>query len=282
MFENISGYKFVVLENLPQLQTQLKNLCERLHLKGTILLSTEGINVMLAGQWNDIIEFEKEVKLDDRFSNFWFKHSQSQISPFDFLKIRIKPEIITFCVPDANPNNKQGNYLEPIELKSWYENGKDFVILDTRNQFEIEFGAFDNAKSLRLDSFTDLPEALEAHSFDKSKPIVTYCTGGVRCEKATLLLEKMGFNDVYQLEGGILNYFEQCGGDYYNGECFVFDNRIAIDPTLRETGTLQCSTCFGPVTREHQNSREYVPGEHCPRCFNVLNKKGEVDVIHAS
>lgn len=268
MFDHISGYKFIELTELPTLQTQLQVLCERLELLGTVLLSPEGINVMLAGTQQHIEIFEQTLKQDHRFADCWFKHSYSFIKPFHELKIKIKAEIITFGVPQANPNHRRGQYITPKELQRWYEQQRDFIVLDTRNHFEYRFGAFDRAQSLNLKSFSELPTLLAAEPLAKHKPVVTYCTGGVRCEKAALLLEHDGFTEVYQLEGGILNYFAQCGGAHYHGECFVFDDRIAVDAKLAPTGTVQCKNCFGPVTREQQQSLDYVAGQVCPSCLS--------------
>ncbi len=236
-YENISGYKFVDLEDLYGLQSSLKKECTALSLLGTILLSAEGANFMLAGAKNKIEEFKVRLKKDERFSDVWFKHSQSNAKPFECLKVRIKPEIITMCVDGIRPLDKPAKSLAPTQLKEFYDTGKDFIILDTRNDFEMDFGKFKNAKCIHIDSFSEFPAALEKMTEEeKQKPIVTYCTGGVRCEKAAPLMEDLGFPDVYQLEGGIINYFEECGGAHWEGDCFVFDNRVAIDSQLNETG----------------------------------------------
>lgn len=251
LYDNISGYKFVELTDLYGLQSRLKKTCQGLSLLGTILLSEEGINVMLAGEKEKIAEFEAWMKDDPRFSDVWFKHSLSETRPFDLLKVRIKPEIITMRTKGLGFEGDPLKYISPTQLKRWYDDQKDFIILDTRNEFEIKFGRFKNAISVNLESFSEFPEALSQLSEeDKLKPVVTYCTGGVRCEKAAPYMEKLGFKDVYQLEGGIINYFEHCHEDYWDGECFVFDNRVSVDGQLQETGTKQCQTCFGPVTAD--------------------------------
>lgn len=236
-YENISGYRFVEIEDLYGLQSSLKKQCRALNILGTILLSVEGVNIMLAGDKNDIQAFEAWFQEDTRFADFWFKHSESAIKPFESLKVRIKPEIITMCVDSVKPLETPGKNITPLELKRWYETGKDFIILDTRNDYEMEFGRFQGAKCIHIDSFTEFPAALsKLTEEERLKPIVTYCTGGVRCEKAAPLMEGLGFPEVYQLEGGIINYFEQCGDAFWEGECFVFDNRVTIDAHLQETG----------------------------------------------
>lgn len=247
-YENISGYKFIHLDDLYGLQSLLKKECQALGLLGTILLSEEGINVMLAGAKDTIERFEAWLRLDARFSDIWFKHSVCENAPFEYLKVRIKPEIITMRCEGIDPTAEESRYISPEELRTWYDTGKKFIILDTRNNFEIEFGKFKNAKLINLKSFTDIVTALSQFTDEERKmPIVTYCTGGVRCEKAAPLMDSMGFYDVYQLEGGILNYFEKCEDAHWEGECFVFDHRVAIDGQLRETGTLQCKDCYGPI-----------------------------------
>ncbi len=241
-FEIISGYKFIDLTDLYGLQSRLKKQCVSLNILGTILLSTEGINVMLAGDIKDIAAFEAWLKGDARLEDLWFKHSSSQIKPFSHLKVRIKPEIITMCVPGIRPADKPAKVITPLELKAWYDTGKDFIILDTRNACELEWGRFKNARSVHVESFSQYKSALSVFTVEEmKKPIVTYCTGGVRCEKAALLMEALQFSDVYQLKGGILHYFEECGGAHWEGSCFVFDNRIAIDSLLCEVNRgVQC------------------------------------------
>ncbi|MFN3235211.1 MAG: rhodanese-related sulfurtransferase [Gammaproteobacteria bacterium] len=234
---NISSYKFIALENVSTLKELLSAMAARHALKGTILLSNEGINVNLAGTRDNIDAFEVEFKKDVRFSDMFFKESPSQETPFQKLLVRIKPEIITMGVPEIDAVSEHGQDLEPEEFKQWMDEGRDIVVLDTRNDYEVEAGTFDSAVDLHIENFRDFPKAIESlDESAKEKPLVMFCTGGVRCEKASLLMEKKGFKHVYQLKGGILNYFEKCGGAHYHGDCFVFDERITVNPKLEQTG----------------------------------------------
>ncbi len=228
---NIAGYKFIELQSLEELQQTLLAQCTNLGLKGTILLSQEGLNINLAGTEDSIALFKKELP----FKDITFRESTSDILPFKRLKVKIKKEIITMGNPAIRPEKNRAPLISPKELKQWLDNKRDIILLDTRNAFEVEAGKFKDAVHLSLKHFTEFPEA--AKSLPYEKPIVTYCTGGIRCEKGALQLIKDGFKEVYQLEGGILNYFKEVGGAHYEGECFVFDERITLDTQLSEKGT---------------------------------------------
>lgn len=231
---NIAGYKFITLEQPIDLREQFKKVCTRQNLKGTILLAPEGINIMLAGDDADITSFIDWLKNDNRFADMEFKNSYSDIVPFKKLFIKIKKEVIAFGVPEIVPEKFTAPRVEAKQLKQWLDEHKDLVILDTRNRFEIEAGKFANAIDLDIDHFRHFPQAAKELSPQlKQKVIVTYCTGGIRCEKAAAYLMQLGFQQVYQLEGGILKYFEECGGAHYQGQCFVFDDRIALDEKLQ-------------------------------------------------
>jgi UPF0176 protein len=229
---NIAAYKFIPLDSalLPDLQAFYKKEAKRLSLKGTILLSTEGINLFLAGIADNIADFKNLLKNMTLFSDLHFKQSFSQAIPFKRLFVKIKKEIITFGIESVKPQLKAAPYITPQQLKKWYESSKNFIMLDTRNQYEVELGSFNQTISLKIDSFKEFAQAVHNLPEEyKEKPIVTCCTGGIRCEKAATYMQQLGFKEVYQLQGGILNYFEQYGGEYYQGECFVFDERNAVD-----------------------------------------------------
>lgn len=231
---NISGYQFTPLTDLEVLQKSLKDYCADLNLKGTILLSIEGINVFLCGQ-RDRIDQIKSFLLTLGLPQIRFKESVSHTIPFKRMYVKIKPEISTMGVPEISPAIHPAPTLSPTIFKQWQDEGKPMVVLDTRNVYEIEIGKFKNAVDLSLQHFRSFPEAIsQLPSEYKNTTIVTYCTGGIRCEKAAPLLISKGFKDVYQLEGGILNYFEQCGNAHFEGDCFVFDNRIALNSELEE------------------------------------------------
>lgn len=230
---NIAGYKFVELDRLRTLQYRLKNLCLQLKLKGTVLLATEGINIMLAGSLESIENFLQKFSEDKRFADIEFKKSYSVEIPFQRLLVKIKKEIITFNVPEIFPYQFTGPRVNPQQLKEWLDANKDIIILDTRNNCEITLGKFKNALDLGIDNFRDFPQAVKKLPTQlKEKTIVMYCTGGVRCEKASAYMMREGFQNVLQLDGGILKYFAECGDAHYEGKCFVFDERVAVDAKL--------------------------------------------------
>jgi UPF0176 protein len=230
---NLSAYKFISLaaSTLPHLQQQLKQTAISHGIKGTILLSTEGINIFIAGEPQAIQQFTANLIAIAEFADLWFKRSESAAIPFKRMLVRIKKEIIFMDQPHIQPEKATAPYLEPEQLKKWYAQNKDMVILDTRNSYECEVGTFDGAIQLNIENFSHFPEAVASLPEDiKTKSVVTFCTGGIRCEKAAAYLLEQGFKEVWQLKGGILNYFDQCGGEYFQGSCFVFDEREAIDP----------------------------------------------------
>ncbi len=243
---NISGYKFCTIDAAEHWRAQLFAKLEALDLLGTILLGTEGVNLNLAGSAEPIQAFITWITSYPLFAGMAFKFSYSEFLPFTKRKVKIKNEIIRMGVAAIDAVNQCGKHLPATTFKLWLEQNKPMIILDTRNDYEYEFGHFKNAIHFNIQHFRQFPErALQLGA--RTLPIVTYCTGGIRCEKATLLLQQLGYHDVYQLEGGILKYFEDCGGKYYHGECFVFDDRIALDPQLKVTATKQCLACRGPI-----------------------------------
>ena len=235
---NIAAYRFVALDHLPELRAAFKARGEELGLKGTILLAGEGINLFLAGAAADVGAFLETLLADARFAPIEVKRSWSAGQPFHRLLVKIKREIVSMHRPEILPCETPAPRLAPQEFKRWLDEGRAVALLDTRNQFEVDLGTFENTLSLGLKSFSDFPGATPALPERlKDAPIVTFCTGGIRCEKAAPWLIGQGFREVYQLDGGILNYFEQCGGAHFRGDCFVFDQRVALDAGLRQTGT---------------------------------------------
>lgn len=226
---NIAAYRFVTLTELPTLRSALKTRCVSSQLRGTILVSAEGINLMLSGPVENINAFQDYLERDSRFSQLHYKTSYSDDYTFKKLFVKIKNEIITLGLPEINPEKTQAPYVKPEELKQWLDEHRDIVLLDTRNDYEVDAGTFTDAKQLHIRNFRDFPQA--ATTLDdnlKEKTVVTFCTGGIRCEKAALVLQQQGFKNVYQLEGGILDYFTACGNAHYQGSCFVFDERITV------------------------------------------------------
>lgn len=242
---NIAGYKFISLMELESLREQLISQCQAHALKGTILLSSEGINISLSGTLDGIQAFKSELISDSRFHDMTFHETYSDAFPFQRLKVKIKKEIITLNKPDANPISDRAPDISPQEFKRWMDEGKDFIVLDTRNDYEVQFGTFTHAVNLHIKDFGEFPQAVDKLKIDK--PVVMFCTGGIRCEKAALHMLNQGHSDIYQLDGGILGYFAEVGGDHFQGECFVFDERISVDAELNATGTTLCLECQGPV-----------------------------------
>lgn len=233
-FLNLAGYKFVRLDGLPELRDALLATCRTHGLKGTILLSPEGVNAFLAGTAEGIAAFRARLAEDARLADVHFKQSWSADQPFQRMLVKIKPEIITLRVPGLDPAGNPAPAVAPATLKHWLDEGRDVVLLDTRNAFEVQAGTFRKAVHLGLKSFGQFPSAMQAlDPALKDKTIVAFCTGGIRCEKAAPLLIHNGYRDVYQLQGGILQYFEDCGDAHFEGRCFVFDERTTLDANLR-------------------------------------------------
>ncbi|MBV9576833.1 MAG: sulfurtransferase [Gammaproteobacteria bacterium] len=247
---NIAGYKFISLNDTSSLREIWLVHCQSLGLKGTILLSHEGININLAGTQEAITAFKKKLIEDMRFTDISFHQTYSDFQPFKKLKIKLKKEIITLRQPTVDATKQRAPAIAPALLKQWLDEKRNITLLDTRNDYEVNFGTFKNAVNLQIDDFTAFPATLA--SIEKNKPIVMFCTGGIRCEKAALYLLNQGHEEVYQLDGGILGYFAKVGGEYYEGECFVFDQRVSLKYDLTSTLTKQCQTCQGPITTEQK------------------------------
>jgi UPF0176 protein len=264
---NIAGYKFEPLVDPIDLVSLYQKKCDELELKGTMLISKNGINFSLAGtqQATDtIIAFLEE---DNRFLNIPLKITYSETQPFRRMKVRLKKEIISLGRKDINPRDLTGERISAQDLKNLLDNKEDVLVLDTRNEYETRVGKFENAIDLNLDTFRDFPEAIESLPEEyKDKQIVMYCTGGIRCEKASAVMMKAGFVDVKQLEGGVLDYFKETGGAYWEGDCFVFDERVALDTDLNETDYIYCYICREPLSAEEKASPDFKINEYCPYC----------------
>ncbi len=265
---NISCYKFVPLDNLPALRDAIRDEAARLNLRGTVLLSNEGINLFVAAQRNELSQFVTFLRLDPRFSDLQPKESLNTYQPFNRMLVKIKKEIIAFGIESVDPVRETSPKLSARELKQWLDDGRKVHLLDVRNDYEYDLGTFDSAIKMGLDHFREFPDAVaRLPETMRHEPIVMFCTGGIRCEKAGPYMEQAGFEHIYQLDGGILKYFEEVGGDHYHGECFVFDQRVAVDPNLKETPTTQCYVCQAVVNSDDQKSPRYVPGVSCPACY---------------
>ncbi len=268
---HIAGYRFIPLDDLAHTREVLKAKCKQFKLKGTILLSSEGINIMLAGTGEDISRFRAYLQTDPRFKGIQYKINRCDEMPFAKLYIKLKKEIISMGCEEIEPYKKTGKRISPQELKALYEqHPNDFVIVDTRNDYEVAVGSFDNAIELPLKTFREFPKIIKQVRDElKNKKVITFCTGGVRCEKATPLMENLGIEDVYQLDGGILAYFEQCGGEHYHGDCYVFDERVAVNSKLEAVPHRLCSNCQAHLGIE-EHRRPLKEKVYCHACQTLL------------
>ncbi|MFZ4642449.1 MAG: sulfurtransferase [Phycisphaerales bacterium] len=267
MFTNIAVYKFAPLSDLETLREKLQGICRDCELKGTILLSPEGINLFVAGTQSSIQILLTELRSITGFEDLNPKESFSENQPFRRMLVRLKKEIIAFGVEGIEPGKKSSAKISAQTLKQWIDEGKPLTLLDTRNDYEIRMGTFEGAIPAGVEHFRDFPNAVEKLSPElKERTIVMFCTGGIRCEKAGPFMERAGFQNVFQLDGGILKYFEECGGAHYKGDCFVFDRRVCVDSQLCETSAAICFSCQMPLTEQEQRHPHYLVGETCPFC----------------
>ena len=271
-FVNIAAYKFISIDDAAALRAPWLTRCKDLELKGTILLTPEGINLFLAGTANSIDRFLTWLRADARFTDIEVKQSLSATQPFNKMLVKLKPEIITMKMPLIRPELGRAPAVSPVTLKRWLDQGHDdagkpVVMLDTRNAFEVDVGSFDNTLDFRIEKFSDFPAAVaQQRDALAGKTVVTFCTGGIRCEKAAIHMQQVGFDSVLQLDGGILKYFEEVGGAHYSGDCFVFDQRTALHPDLSPTPDAVCTLCGHNVTARERLSQAFASGTHCPYC----------------
>jgi UPF0176 protein len=265
---NIAAYKFVSLPDLHSLRTRLLGRCRSWELKGTILLSAEGINLFVAGAAEKIDLLLAELRGIPGLEDLQLKISETEHQPFTRMLVRVKKEIIAFGVEGIDPGKHTSPKLAAKDLKQWLDEGRPVTLLDTRNDYEVKLGTFKHARPIGIDHFREFPDAVRKLPPElKEQPIVMFCTGGIRCEKAGPFMEREGFKNIFQLDGGILKYFEECSGAHYEGECFVFDQRVGLDPSLQETEATQCFRCLTPLTEADQQDARYVSGQSCPYCF---------------
>ncbi|MEX2123783.1 MAG: rhodanese-related sulfurtransferase [Woeseia sp.] len=272
----VSFYRFIDISSPDELCADLQALCDQERLLGTILIATEGINGALAGPAKAVQRVfdwvELRLSLDNLLEGRW---TDAAGAPFRRMRVRVKNEIVTLGRPDIRPQRETGRHIAP---RDWNRLIGDpaTLLIDTRNHYEIEVGSFPRAVDPGTDSFRQFPAFAETLSGqDKSRPVAMYCTGGIRCEKASALMLDLGFSEVYQLQGGILNYLEQVGDpdSRWNGECFVFDSRVAVDRDLAEGGYVQCHACRRPLSSEDLASPHFREGVSCPRCIDELDEE---------
>ncbi|NJN31809.1 MAG: rhodanese-related sulfurtransferase [Synechococcales cyanobacterium RM1_1_8] len=268
-YEVATFYKFVPLgDGAVRLRADLLDLCQQQQLCGTILLAPEGINGTLAGQADRLGRALDQLKQDPRFADLQPRCSTAETAPFDRLKVKLKSEIVSFGQPDLSPN-QVGTYVSPT---AWNQliTDPEVLVVDTRNQYEVSIGSFAGAINPKTDRFRDFPAYVEqALDPAQHRKIAMFCTGGIRCEKASAYLRQQGFEQVYHLQGGILNYLESIPAEQslWQGECFVFDGRVAVGNGLAPGSHGMCQACGHPVSILDQANPRYVPGQSCPHCW---------------
>ena len=266
-------YKFTRLDDFEEIQLPLRSFLDSLSVKGTLLLAREGINGTISGTKVSLEKVLDYLQSDPRFLDLEFKFSYSQKIPFKRLKVKLKKEIVTMGLTEIDPTHSAGTYVKP---KDWNEliNDPDVVLIDTRNNYEYEIGSFKGAINPNTETFREFPSftknTLEQY---RDKKIAMFCTGGIRCEKSTAYLKSEGFKNVFHLQGGILKYLEEVNEDesLWEGECFVFDDRVAVKHNLEQGQYDQCHACRFPITEEDTMHPHYEKGASCPRCFGTKN-----------
>ena len=285
MFLTVAFYHFVTLDKKNNIQEHVYNFCEANKIKGTILLADEGINGTISGKEKNIRDFlifiKKEGLFNGVFSKLEHKESWASKNPFYRMKVRLKKEIVALGVDGVSPTKNVGKYVKPEEWNNLISD-PNTIIIDTRNHYEVDIGTFKNATNPNTSTFRELPSFIEENLDPKTpKKIAMFCTGGIRCEKATSLMLDKGFKDVYHLEGGILKYLETIDKDksLWEGECFVFDQRVAVTHGLNEGKYDQCYACRHPLSPDEMNSSHYIKGISCPYCYNKLTNEKKSSVI---
>jgi UPF0176 protein len=263
-------YKFVTLNDYQEIKQPLLDFMLEHTVRGTLLLANEGINGTVAGTRSDIDALLNYLKKDERLASISYKESFVQDMPFLRTRVKLKKEIVTMGVEGIDPKRVVGTYVKP---KDWNQliSDPDVVLVDTRNDYEYQVGTFKNALNPNTESFRDFPEYVKQHlDPEKNKKVAMFCTGGIRCEKSTAYLKEQGFEEVYHLEGGILKYLEDVPSDdtLWEGECFVFDERVTVDHDLQKGHYDQCNACRMPITKEDQLNEKFEHGVSCPHCFD--------------
>ena len=266
-------YKFTRLDDFEEIQGPLKIFLESLNIRGTLLLAKEGVNGTIAGDNDSIMKSLDYLQKDERLVGLEYKFSYSEKPPFKRLKVKLKKEIVTLGVSNIDPIFSSGTYVKPAD---WNEliNDPDVVLIDTRNNYEFEIGSFKGSINPNTETFREFP-AYTKNNLEKyrDKKIAMFCTGGIRCEKSTAYLKSKGFENVFHLQGGILKYLEEVKEDesLWEGECFVFDDRVAVKHNLELGKYDQCHACRFPITDEDKEHPYYEKGASCPRCYGTKN-----------
>ena len=266
-------YKFVTLKDYVLLKPKILDQLLKREIRGTLLLAQEGINGTISGDESKLVGFIEWLALDERFSMLEYKLSYHREQPFNRTKVKLKKEIVTMGVNGIAPHNVVGTY---VEASQWNDliSAPETLVVDTRNSYEVEIGTFENAINPNTATFREFPDYVDQHLDPaKHKKVAMFCTGGIRCEKASAFMKERGFDDVFHLKGGILKYLETVDEKHtmWNGECFVFDERVAVNHKLEKGQYDQCHACRHPITEDDKLAVEYIPGVSCPRCFNALS-----------
>ncbi len=268
-------YQFIPLPDYKELQPILKTLCDKQNLKGILLLAKEGINGTVAGSREGIDALKSF--LGERFNNLEYKESLADEMPFHRMKVRLKKEIVTLGVPSVSPTKSVGTYVEP---EKWNEliSDPDVLVLDTRNDYEVVIGSFKGAQNPKTQSFREFPDYVKGLNENKNKRVAMYCTGGIRCEKASAYMLSQGFEEVYHLKGGILKYLETVpeSESLWEGECFVFDRRVAVGHGLHDGHYDSCHGCRYPISENDKKSPHYERGVSCPNCYNTSTEAQKI------
>ncbi|MAS86467.1 MAG: hypothetical protein CMH30_00610 [Micavibrio sp.] len=268
MWKVAAFYKFTALENLSDWQAKIKAECAKYGVCGTILLAPEGINSTCAAKPEDLDAFITWLGTHKEFDGWELKFSAASEQPFKRMKVRLKKEIVTIRNEMADPTKIVGTYVSPAEWNKIIAD-PETILIDTRNDYEVEIGTFKNAIDPKTDSFHEFPRWVKEHLDPaKHKKVAMFCTGGIRCEKASSYMKAEGFEEVYHLKGGILQYLEDVPAEQslWDGECFVFDERVAVGHGLKEGNYTMCYGCGAFITKETLEHKDYEPGIHCPKC----------------
>jgi UPF0176 protein len=267
-------YKFVSLPDFAQIQNPLLSYCQEQGVKGTILLALEGINGAIAGSRQAIDSVLNFLRADSRLADLEHKESYTKTPPFERMKVRLKSEIVTLGLPEVDPSEQVGIYVNPQEWNDLISD-PDVTVIDTRNDYEVNIGSFQGAHNPQTSSFRDFPDYVRQNlDPTKHKKVAMFCTGGIRCEKASAFMLAQGFAEVYHLKGGILKYLEEVPAQesLWEGECFVFDERVAVSHGLEKGSYDLCLSCGRPISVEDKASPQYEQGISCSYCFDSLTE----------